>query len=126
MASIFSKTVISCWLSRVTVYKHGEMEDSSVGLVARKRNCQIPSLKFSVILENTLNTVVSNKRTVQLEMHCFVSFLRETALEHINQSLCGTKLTSVLRSQLLLEKESLETARFPSILWVLGIFSHIS
>jgi len=35
------------------VYKHGEVEDSSVDLAARKSNGQIPPLKFSVILANT-------------------------------------------------------------------------
>jgi hypothetical protein len=52
--------------------------------------------------------------------------LKETTLEHINRRLCLAKLTSVLRSQQLLEPELLKTARFPSILWVLGTFSRIS
>jgi len=57
MAFIFNKTVTSCCLPRVTVYKRGQTEDSSVGLVARKRNCQTPSLKFSVILANNKTTL---------------------------------------------------------------------
>ena len=53
MAYKVNKIVTSFCLSGFTVYKHEEMGDSSVDLVARKGNCQILPLKFSVILANT-------------------------------------------------------------------------